>query len=62
MIAAKNLANSAAIAATMAEISLIPYNEAYELGFEDMHRRIPDTSKVNALIAWAPSLAGRDHR
>jgi UDP-glucose 4-epimerase len=46
----------------MAEISLIPYNEAYELGFEDMHRRIPDTSKVNALIAWAPSLAGRDHR
>jgi UDP-glucose 4-epimerase len=37
------------------EISLIPYDEAYELGFEDMHRRIPDTSKVNALIGWQPS-------
>jgi UDP-glucose 4-epimerase len=46
------------IEATGAEsdISLIPYDEAYEEGFEDMHRRVPDTSKIRALIGWRPRL------
>jgi UDP-glucose 4-epimerase len=35
-------------------ISYIPYEEAYEEGFEDMQRRIPDTAKVHAAIGWAP--------
>ena len=30
------------------------YDEAYAAGFEDMHRRIPDTSKVRDLIGWVP--------
>ena len=30
----------------------IPYEEAYEAGFEDMMRRIPDTSKINQAIGW----------
>jgi UDP-glucose 4-epimerase len=33
-------------------ISLIPYDEAYEEGFEDMYRRIPDITKVQQLIGW----------
>ncbi len=33
-------------------ISLVPYDEAYEEGFEDMVRRIPDTSKLRALTGW----------
>jgi UDP-glucose 4-epimerase len=36
-------------------ISFIPYDEAYEEGFEDMHRRIPDTSKVERMIGWRPT-------
>lgn len=36
-------------------IDKIPYEEAYERGFEDMRRRVPDTSKINALIGWQPS-------
>jgi len=36
------------------EISLIPYDEAYEEGFEDMPRRVPDISKVNKLIGFKP--------
>jgi UDP-glucose 4-epimerase len=36
-------------------ISLIPYTDAYEEGFEDMHRRVPDTSKVEAMIGWQPT-------
>lgn len=36
-------------------IVTIPYNEAYEEGFEDMMRRVPDLTKVNQLIGYAPS-------
>lgn len=31
-----------------------PYDEAYEEGFEDMMRRVPDISKIRALIGYAP--------
>ncbi|HEY7659046.1 MAG TPA: NAD-dependent epimerase/dehydratase family protein [Actinomycetota bacterium] len=34
----------------------IPYDEAYEEGFEDMERRVPDLSKIAALTGWAPVL------
>ncbi len=33
----------------------IPYDEAYEHGFEDMQRRVPDTAKTHGLIGWQPS-------
>jgi UDP-glucose 4-epimerase len=36
------------------EIVHLPYSEAYEEGFEDMPRRVPDTSKIRALIGFAP--------
>lgn len=36
------------------EISMIPYEEAYGEGFEDMYRRVPDITKVGALIGWQP--------
>ena len=36
------------------EIVFVPYDEAYEEGFEDMPRRIPDISKVNKLVAFKP--------
>ena len=34
------------------EIVTVPYDEAYEEGFEDMPRRVPDTSKVAALVGF----------
>jgi UDP-glucose 4-epimerase len=36
------------------EIVLVPYDEAYEEGFEDMPRRVPDISKVNKLVGFRP--------
>lgn len=36
------------------EIQLIPYESAYEIGFEDMRRRRPDTSKIQRAIGWNP--------
>ena len=38
------------------EIKLIPYEEAYQEGFEDMQRRIPDITKVSELVGWKPSI------
>jgi UDP-glucose 4-epimerase len=44
------------IAATRSSsgIDYIPYEQAYEQGFEDMERRVPDISKVTALTGYAP--------
>ena len=45
------------------EIQIIPYDEAYEAGFEDMPRRVPDLSKIAAPYRLrGQSRAGRDHR
>jgi UDP-glucose 4-epimerase len=33
-------------------IELIPYEQAYAKGFEDMRRRVPNTSKLQALTGW----------
>ena len=35
-------------------IEYIPYEKAYEEGFEDMERRIPDINKVKALTGYTP--------
>jgi UDP-glucose 4-epimerase len=38
------------------EIELVPYDRAYEEGFEDMPRRVPDLSKVRALTGYEPKV------
>jgi UDP-glucose 4-epimerase len=37
-------------------IVTIPYDQAYEAGFEDMPRRVPDLSKINSLIGYRPKV------
>jgi UDP-glucose 4-epimerase len=41
-------------------IQFIPYEAAYARGFEDMHRRVPDTSKIEASIGWRPRFTLED--
>jgi UDP-glucose 4-epimerase len=38
------------------EIVFIPYDEAYEEGFEDMPRRVPDITKVSQLVGFRPEM------
>lgn len=38
------------------EIQTIPYSQAYEEGFEDMQRRVPDLSRVRALVGYEPQV------
>jgi nucleoside-diphosphate-sugar epimerase len=44
-----------AVAGSSSEISLVSYDEAYEEGFEDMARRIPDISRIGELLGWQPT-------
>jgi UDP-glucose 4-epimerase len=37
-------------------IDFIPYDKAYEEGFEDMQRRVPDISKITALTGYTPKI------
>lgn len=37
-------------------IVFVPYERAYEEGFEDMMRRVPDISKAHQLIGFSPSM------
>jgi UDP-glucose 4-epimerase len=45
-----------ALTGSRSEIVTIPYDQAYEAGFEDMPRRVPDLSKAEALIGYRPSV------
>ena len=38
------------------EIVCIPYEQAYEIGFEDMPRRVPDITKVRSLVGYEPTV------
>jgi UDP-glucose 4-epimerase len=38
------------------EIVFVPYDDAYEEGFEDMPRRVPDTSKIKRLVGFQPKM------
>lgn len=45
-----------AITGSSSEIVYIPYDEAYEEGFEDMPRRVPDLTRIHQAIGYRPSL------
>jgi len=38
------------------EVVLVPYDKAYESGFEDMPRRVPDLGKIRALVGYEPKV------
>jgi UDP-glucose 4-epimerase len=43
-----------ALTESNSEIKYISYDEAYEEGFEDMKKRVPDLSKIKKLIGYKP--------
>jgi UDP-glucose 4-epimerase len=45
-----------ALAESDSKLRYVPYDEAYEEGFEDMLRRVPDTTRVRELIGWQPTI------
>jgi len=45
-----------ALTGSKSEIVFVPYDEAYEEGFEDMPRRVPDIAKINAAVGFRPTI------
>jgi UDP-glucose 4-epimerase len=56
-IAIKDLAlQIKAMTGSTSPIVTIPYDQAYEAGFEDMPRRVPDIARIRALIGYEPTV------
>ena len=49
-----------ALADSESEVLLVPYDDAYEPGFEDMARRVPNTEKIRSRTGWKPQLSLHD--
>ena len=45
-----------ALTESESDIVFVPYDEAYEEGFEDMPRRVPDISKIDNLVGFRPEM------
>jgi UDP-glucose 4-epimerase len=43
--------------ASSSDIVLVPYEQAYDAGFEDMPRRVPSIDKIQALIGYQPTVS-----
>jgi UDP-glucose 4-epimerase len=42
--------------ASASDVVFVPYDKAYEEGFEDMPRRVPDLTKIRKAIGYAPTV------
>jgi len=45
-----------ALAGSESKIVFLPYDEAYEEGFEDMRRRVPDITRIRTVTGWEPRI------
>lgn len=45
-----------ALTGSSSDIVLIPYDQAYEAGFEDMPRRVPALEKITAAVGYQPTV------
>jgi len=44
-------------AKSASDIQFVPYEQAYEAGFEDFRRRVPSLDKIRAIVEWEPTTA-----
>jgi len=44
------------LAGSTSKLRHVPYEEAYEEGFEDMQRRVPDTTRARELVGFTPTV------
>ena len=48
-----------ALAGSASPIVLVPYDEAYQPGFEDLRRRVPDIRKAERVVGYRPRVSAR---
>jgi UDP-glucose 4-epimerase len=44
------------LAGSSSPIEYVPYEKAYEQGFEDMQRRVPDLARIRETVGFVPSV------
>ncbi len=54
-VSMRSLAQAVCAAAGTGRITLVPYASAYPTGFEDMRRRVPDTTRLRQMTGWIPT-------
>lgn len=42
---------------SVSKIELVPYEQAYPDGYEDMPRRVPDTARIREAVGWTPRMS-----
>jgi len=45
------------LAGSSSPIEYVPYERAYEQGFEDMQRRVPDLTRIHEAVGFEPKVA-----
>lgn len=45
-----------ALTGRRSEVRLVPYEEAYAVGFADLRRRVPSTEKIAGVLGWKPTM------
>lgn len=45
---------------SQSRIELVPFERVYGPGFEDMHRRVPDISRIQNVLGWTPKKSLRE--
>jgi len=48
------------VTGSKSRIEFIPHREVFGEDFEDLRRRVPDTSRIRALIGWSPKMSLRE--
>jgi UDP-glucose 4-epimerase len=57
-ITIENLAHEVIeLTGSSSKIEKVLYEKAYNPGFEDMQRRVPDISKIKRIVGWSPKLS-----
>jgi UDP-glucose 4-epimerase len=49
-----------ALCGSHSPVTFVPYEQAYPSGFEDIQRRVPDTSRLRSLVGWSPRFSLED--
>jgi len=44
------------LSGSKSSVAMIPYEQVYGAGFQDMQRRVPDIQKIKRVIGWQPTI------
>jgi UDP-glucose 4-epimerase len=46
-----------ALTGSPSRVRMVPYDQAYGPGFDDMRRRVPDITRAKTILGWSPTIS-----